>query len=154
MQTANWLPINSFLRPWRRSNLLLSWSFYFIERSLVLYKKVILLSPFHCLLLIVYWKEDALITALTNLFVKTRRFQAAVPCSVPDHMQQTPKCDEYISDTIAYQLMCHLVVVPHFHVICNLSSLWYWKDAQQHGIYLLINLNVSCFVFIYMSLYW
>ena len=46
-----------------------------------------------------------------------------------------------ISDTLGYRLVCH--VVCSYYIFTS-SVIYYWTDARQHRIYLLINAILCC----------
>jgi len=71
-------------------------------------------------------------TNFISLLYKTNRFHVAVHLS-SNRSQRTSKCGTNISDTLGYRLV---PLFCSYHILTS-SMIFYWTDAQQHGIYLL-----------------
>ena len=78
-------------------------------------------------------KASFMRTKLISLLYKTNRFHVAVNLS-SNRSQRTSNCNENISDTLGYRLVCHFLC--SYHILTS-SVIYYWTDARQHGIYLL-----------------
>ena len=69
-----------------------------------------------------------------SLLYKTNKFHVAVHLS-NNRSQRTSKCGKNISDTLGYRLVCPFSCS---YEILTSSVVYYWTDARQHGIYLLV----------------
>ena len=68
-----------------------------------------------------------------SLLHKTNRVHVAMRL-FSNRSQKTSKFGKNISDTPSYHLICHFFCS---YLILTSSVIYYWRDAQQHGIYLL-----------------
>ena len=81
-----------------------------------------------------FWNKKAFSVVVCSLLYKTYRFHVAVRL-FSNRSQKTSTCGKNISDTLGYRLVCHFFC--SYHILTS-SVIYYWTDARQHGIYLLI----------------
>ena len=75
-----------------------------------------------------------LLLIFVSLLYKTNRFHVAVRL-FSNRSQKTSKCGKNISDTLG--LPPRVPLFCSYHILTS-SVIYYWTDARQHGIYLLI----------------
>ena len=76
---------------------------------------------------------------VVSLLYKTDRFHVVVRL-FSTRSEKTWNCGKKISDTLGYCLVCHFFVLT---TIWRQFVIYYWADARQHVIYLLIRLLLT-----------
>ena len=104
------------------------------------------------------WNKRAFFPCILIFFYYTKPIDSMLPCvcSVINHRGRQNVVRTSVTHSAAPRVCATFLFLPHFAVIC---VIYYWTDARQHGIYLLIrawrreNMEDSCDVLFLFTFY-